>query len=197
VKFHEQMLIQINEGEFPEEEQEDESLLENNLLRRLYRILTLPTPDMVAPKRSAATTELGTEFFDDEQDPAGSIVKSPSAVEGQQSAVAPVVVEEVNVKSGLVSVLFKSMYLKSQRIKDCLLSITNKCQECNISNFCENQDDFKVLLQNLSSASLELIQDSFQSTPFTRKIVNTKWYSESAIVTFRQNTSVITEENCE
>ena len=30
-----------------EEEQEDESILENNELRRLFRILTLPTPDIL------------------------------------------------------------------------------------------------------------------------------------------------------
>ena len=41
VKFHEQMLIQMQEREFDEEEQEDESMLENNILRRLYRVLTL------------------------------------------------------------------------------------------------------------------------------------------------------------
>lgn len=29
-----------------DEEQEDESILENNELRRLFRILTLPTPDI-------------------------------------------------------------------------------------------------------------------------------------------------------
>lgn len=46
VKFHEQMLEQINESEFAEEEQDDETMLENNVLRRLYRVLTLPTPDI-------------------------------------------------------------------------------------------------------------------------------------------------------
>lgn len=46
VKFHEQVLIQIQEGDWLDEEQEDESILENNELRRLFRILTLPTPDI-------------------------------------------------------------------------------------------------------------------------------------------------------
>ena len=45
-KFHQQVLTQVLDGEFPEEEQEDESMLENNVLRRLYRILTMPTPDL-------------------------------------------------------------------------------------------------------------------------------------------------------
>ena len=43
-KFHEQMLAQVLEEDFLEELQEDETFLENNQLRRLYRILTMPTP---------------------------------------------------------------------------------------------------------------------------------------------------------
>lgn len=46
VKFHEQVLTQFTEDEFPEEVQEDESVFENNILRRLYSVLTLPTPDL-------------------------------------------------------------------------------------------------------------------------------------------------------
>jgi len=65
VKFHEQVLIQVLEGEFPDEEQEDESLLENNLLRRLYRILTLPTPDMLDPEKHPSATG-NTEGLNDE-----------------------------------------------------------------------------------------------------------------------------------
>ena len=53
VKFHEQVLTQLNEGEFPPEEQEDETELENNILRRLYRILVLPTPDILDPEANA------------------------------------------------------------------------------------------------------------------------------------------------
>ena len=47
VKYHEQVLIQVQEGDWFEEEQEDETFLENNELRRLFRILTLPTPDIL------------------------------------------------------------------------------------------------------------------------------------------------------
>ena len=49
-KFHQQVLSQVMEEEFPEEEQEDEQMLENNVLRRLYRILTMPTPDLEEPE---------------------------------------------------------------------------------------------------------------------------------------------------
>ena len=40
------MLIQVQEEEFEPEMQEDETFLENNRLRRLFRVLSLPTPDL-------------------------------------------------------------------------------------------------------------------------------------------------------
>ena len=46
-RLHQQIYSQIDEGEWPDEEQEDETEVQNNVLRRLYRILTIPTPDMV------------------------------------------------------------------------------------------------------------------------------------------------------
>ena len=50
------MLQQVNEEEFPEEEQEDETFLESNILRRLYRVLTLPTPDIEEDKKEQDKT---------------------------------------------------------------------------------------------------------------------------------------------
>ena len=40
------MLVQVQETDFEDERQEDETELENNQLRRLYRVLVLPTPEM-------------------------------------------------------------------------------------------------------------------------------------------------------
>ena len=52
------------------EQQEDETEIQNNIYRRLYRILTIPTPEMVPrPSRTSATEK-----------PA---VKPPSASSGQ------------------------------------------------------------------------------------------------------------------
>lgn len=53
-KFHEQILTQITEREWPNEVQEDESEIQNNILRRLYRILTMPTPLLVSKKDAQA-----------------------------------------------------------------------------------------------------------------------------------------------
>lgn len=71
--------------------------------------------------------------------------------------------------------LFKSLYSENVRIKECLLSIVNKCDEGNISSFCENQEDFTILLEKLSSGALDLITSSFLSTPFTVMIESCKW----------------------
>ena len=44
---------------------------------------------------------------------------------------------------------------------------------------------------------MELVQDSFVMTNFTKKIVNTKWYQEVLGITFRQSSSLITEKSCD
>ena len=48
-KMMEQLLTQLDEGEWEPEVQEDESEVQNDVLRRLFRILTLPTPVMESP----------------------------------------------------------------------------------------------------------------------------------------------------
>ena len=45
---------------------------------------------------------------------------------------------------------------------------------------------------------MELIQDSFIRTPFTKKIVNAPWYSErGGVITFLQHTTIIREKDVE
>ena len=63
--------------------------------------------------------------------------------------------------------MYKSLYNNEKTVADCLLTIANKCGECSISNFCENQGDFSKIIKDLSPGALELIGDSFISTPFT------------------------------
>jgi len=46
----------MQETEFEEEEQADESLLENNVLRRIYRVLNLQTPDMTGENKDRTNT---------------------------------------------------------------------------------------------------------------------------------------------
>ena len=46
VKLHEAILQQLDETDYPDELQEDETELQNNVLRRLYRVLILPVPNM-------------------------------------------------------------------------------------------------------------------------------------------------------
>ena len=74
------------------------------------------------------------------------------------------------VKKGLYSVLQKSLFHPSQRIRDILMSITNICEECQLSNFAQDQDDMKILFENVSSNFLELVNESFVTTAYTKKI---------------------------
>ena len=73
--------------------------------------------------------------------------------------------------------------------------LANKCAECNITAFCDDQDDFTVLLENLSVNALELINESFCVTTFTEKCMNTCWNMDILnMYTFRKNTSRITQD---
>ena len=76
-----------------------------------------------------------------------------------------------------------------------MLTITNMCGECSIQTFCDNQDDFGVIIKNLSSNAIELIGESFVRTPFTKRIMNTTWHPEmEAVFTVRQRSSLITQK---
>ena len=56
------------------------------------------------------------------------------------------------------------------------MAIANMCEECQLSNFAKNQSDMKILLENVSTSFMELVNDSFVQTTFTKKVLNTKWY---------------------
>jgi len=73
------------------------------------------------------------------------------------------------------------------------MAITNRCDECTISVFARNIKDISVLLENVSTSFIELCDDSFTETPFTKKITNTDWYSEATMLTLRKKSSLITE----
>lgn len=77
------------------------------------------------------------------------------------------------------------------------MSITNMCEECQLSDFAQNQQDMQILFENVSGNFLELVQDSFVETFYTKKIMNVLWYTETNKVTFRLNKSIITENECE
>ena len=50
----------------------------------------------------------------------------------------------------------------------------------------------------MSASCVELIQDSFIETPFTQKIMTTQWHDAcEGLVTFRQTTSILTEDLCD
>ena len=104
-------------------------------------------------------------------------------------------VEETGTKEGLESVIQKSIYHTVPRIKDCLLLIANKCGECAITSFCENQQDFEVLIGNLNGSAMELINESFVNSIFTSKIMNTNWDPGNLdMYTFRRSRTTISQK---
>jgi hypothetical protein len=53
------------------------------------------------------------------------------------------------------------------------------------------------MLENVNQNVIELVNDSFLETPFTKKIQNVFWLPEVSLVTFKKNTSMITPDECE
>ena len=53
------------------------------------------------------------------------------------------------------------------------------------------------MVKSVSQNLIELINESFLATIFTRKIINTNWSHDYSLLTFRQNTSIITEKQLE
>ena len=192
-KFHEQMLIQVQEQEFEEEMQEDETTLENNMLRRLFSVLNLPTPDMVAPIVYSDQTDENPDCPEDQ------VQQEENDEDKTENAVAQGEEAKKENKIDFGSVLRKSIYSENVRIKSCLLTIANKCAECSLVTFCADQDAFGELIKDLSQNAIELIADSFVATPFTKRILNCSWYPEmEPIVTMRMDSSLVTQSdvNC-
>ena len=150
------------------------------MLRRLYRILTMPTPSFKDPDIDKGGIKALSR-----KDP-----EEPRKQQLQES-------EDKDFVPGLHSVLTRSLTYKSTRIKDCLLSIANMCEECQLSNFAKNLDHVSIMMQNVSPNFMELVRDSFSSTNFCKKIISVNWYKEVAMVTFRQNSSMLTEQQCD
>ena len=52
------------------------------------------------------------------------------------------------------------------------------------------------MIKDLSANAIELIAESFVSTPFTKRIVNTSWHPDmESVVTMRTENSLITQES--
>lgn len=55
----------------------------------------------------------------------------------------------------------------------------------------------EILFENVSGNFLELVNESFITTAYTKNIRNVLWYSEATKLTFRLNKSILTESECE
>ena len=50
------------------------------------------------------------------------------------------------INQGIMSVLQRSLTHSSSRVKDCLMSIANRGEECELSTFCKNLSDLEIML---------------------------------------------------
>ena len=99
------------------------------MLRRLYRILTMPTPSF----KNSDIDRSGIKALSED-------LEGPPRKQQLQES------EDKDFIPGLHSVLTRSLTYKSTRIKDCLLSIANMCEECQLSNFAKNLDHVSIMM---------------------------------------------------
>ena len=147
-KLHEQILFQLQETDWEPETLEDDSEIQNNVLRRLYRVLTMPVPDMVkkdekprevngirrkvTPTPKSMQTNRGTNKVipADNNESLENVIEQDIEDQDDDSAELTASKTDKRMKKGLYSVLQKSLFHPSQRIRDILMSITNICDEC-------------------------------------------------------------------
>ena len=56
-KFADQVLEQIREAELPNEVQDDETEIQHHFIRRIFRVLTMPTPQLLFEDERQAMNE--------------------------------------------------------------------------------------------------------------------------------------------
>ena len=55
------------------------------------------------------------------------------------------------------------------------MKIALKCEECNITDFVHNLDDFAIIVNKLSPTRLEFINNCFLENRITKKVYNIPW----------------------
>ena len=109
---------QLSESIFADEDNESKKSIENCAIRRLYRILRMPTMDLLKNKKEACC-------------PTCENVKNPEICEG-------------NCR-GFKSILLKSVTYTNEKFRDELIKISMYCEETEISSFANSFDDIQAL----------------------------------------------------
>ena len=87
---------------------------------------------------------------------------------------------------GFRSILNKSIRRESSTVRGTLLKLAYMCPENDIKSFIESQDDMKLLLNTMTPDTMNLLEDAFSDTIYTR-IKRVPWDPKKKLVGFMSN----------
>ena len=150
--------MQLREQEFEDELNYRKRPIENNVLKRLYRILSMPTIDVVKIRDNPdvlCTVCLPNENNQDEMEK-GCLARF-SARFSQE------LVQKCNCR-GFLSVAMKSVYFSSVKYRDMLIKISLQCRETDITSFVNSLDDMSKLFTTFNPTLNEYFEQCFTET---------------------------------
>ena len=171
-------MAQLQDMEFPEEEDFNGLDVENGILRRLYRVLNLPTSDFLhykdkrLNKEGEALSVRERRIYELEQRHVGRCGKM---INWMKKKIGIGRKKMSNSDIGFKPVQKKCLHFRSARFRESLMEIAMLCQETDVSNFVENLEDIQILFTSMSPAIVEFFENGYNSTRFTKKIKNLDW----------------------
>lgn len=145
--------------EFEEEDDINGGGKESAAVRRLYRILNMPTAELAnfKDKHNVKDKEKKARWFQ-------RLLSFICCKGGDE--------QEVFESKAICK---KSMYFKNSRFRDILMEIALLCRENAINNFVENIDDIEVLFTSMSPSTVKLFENGFKTSRHTEAIKNADW----------------------
>ena len=167
--------------EFEDDEDINGEDKESSFVRRLYRILNMPTGDLanfkdkdnITGKKKEKCCRRLKQYC----------LEKCGRGENEQ--------KELEAKS----IQKKSMYFKNSRFRDILMELALLCQENAINNFLDNIEDIEVLFTSMSPSTVRLFENGFKTTRHTEGIKNADWRQGDTLEVIGAQSSVIMEKD--
>ena len=182
IDIFEQIEGQIRAMQLEDEETITGLITENKFKRRMFKILTLPTSDLMQSKSDAS-----------QQDTISCLFAWLNGFGEKKMKFGSV---------GFKPIVNKSIHFTNTRFRDALISIALCCSEGSISSFVDNIDDIKALFNQMSTPVTEILNRGFNDTIYCNRVKHAEWKAKtsglfgsesSQLEVFNLNSSLLTE----
>ena len=130
--------------------------VENRYLKRLHRVLNMPTSDLAHSKDKL-----------NKKKSQGILSKNNCCKKITNIAAIMKYSPIMSTGNNFKCILKKSLNFTNARFRESLMEMSMMCRENAINNFVENQDDIQILFKSMSPSVVALFEDSFKRTRFT------------------------------